>query len=274
MADVVRVALEQGQHVQVRVAGRGEPVLLIQTALNAEELVPLAHEPSIADHHRVIDSRRRGYSSSSPARRPGSVARDAADCLAVLHALDAVPAHVVGVSYSAAVALALAAAAPDAVATLALAEPPPRHAASAREFLAATEGLIDTHERHGAIAALDQFTRIFGDQGWLDERGQLPIDMVERFERDAETFFSADVPALRDWQFGPEQAVHITQPVVYLTGAATHPWFVHVGQWVAEMLPQVETHVIPGAGHDLPVTHSEQVAVILRDFYTRHPIRG
>jgi len=54
-------------------------------------------------------SRRRSanasYAGSGPTSGPGSIVRDAADCAALLAALRAEPAHVVGVSYSGAVRL-------------------------------------------------------------------------------------------------------------------------------------------------------------------------
>lgn len=111
--------------MEVDVHGDGQPLLLIQTALQPEALVPLSRQPEIAQNFRVIDCRRRGYGPDGTAGEPGSVHRDAVDCLAVLSALDAAPAHVLGTSYSAAVALELAAIAPSAALTLTLIEPPP-----------------------------------------------------------------------------------------------------------------------------------------------------
>src|SRR5690606_6420511 len=119
---IVQVA--EGTAVEVREAGTGEPLVLIQTALAPDELVPLSRERAIADTHQVLDVRRRGYGASSRDDGPGSVVRDAADCLAVLDALGARPAHIVGTSYSGAVALELAAREPGAVRTLTLIEPP------------------------------------------------------------------------------------------------------------------------------------------------------
>jgi pimeloyl-ACP methyl ester carboxylesterase len=105
--------------------GSGEPVVFIQTALIANELLPLASEPALADSFRRIVYHRRGYAGSSPVAGPGSIPRDAADCQALLAALRIERAHVVGLSYSGAVALQLAAAAPDRLCSLVLIEPPP-----------------------------------------------------------------------------------------------------------------------------------------------------
>ena len=94
-----------GVELEVEVRGTGELVLLIQTALVADEFLPLATQPALADHYRVIRYHRRGYANSSPVQGPGSIPRDAADARALLAALGVARAHVVGVSYSGAVAL-------------------------------------------------------------------------------------------------------------------------------------------------------------------------
>lgn len=146
----------RGAHLDVRDWGSGEPIVFVQTALTADELAPLARTSAL-DRHRKIVYHRRGYASSSTVRGPGSVARDAADCRTLLDALGIAHAHVVAVSYSAAVALQLAADAPHVVHTLVLLEPPPVHTPSAAEFRAANDRLVQTRRRHGPMAALDEF---------------------------------------------------------------------------------------------------------------------
>lgn len=161
------VEVADGAALEVHEAGEGESLLLIQTAFTADELVPLSREAST--DFRVIDCRRRGY-GCSPMDGPGSVARDAADCLAVLSTLAARPAHVLGTRYSGAVALELADSAPDAVRTLTLIEPPSRHGPPAREFTAANEHLSEVFVREGVTAALEEFSRAVGAPSWLAER--------------------------------------------------------------------------------------------------------
>lgn len=98
--------------------GSGDAVLVVQTALSVDELVPLMGQDLLRDRYRVITFDRRGYGSSTTTGGAASIDTDARDCLAVLSALDAAPAHVIGVSYSAAVALDLAGQAPAAVRSL------------------------------------------------------------------------------------------------------------------------------------------------------------
>lgn len=118
--------------------GVGEPVVLIRTALLADELLPLAREMRKLGGYRTIAYHRRGYGGSDPVAGPGSVMREALDCHSLLSALSLERVHVVGLSYSSTVALQLAVDAPEVVQTLTLLEPPPVAVPAAEEFAAAT----------------------------------------------------------------------------------------------------------------------------------------
>jgi hypothetical protein len=62
-----RVAVD-GAALGVEVEGSGEPVLLLQTGLVADEFLPLAAEPTLRDHYRVIRYHRRvGIDAAEPA---------------------------------------------------------------------------------------------------------------------------------------------------------------------------------------------------------------
>lgn len=129
--------------------GSGEPLVFVQTALTADELLPLAREAVFADGYRKVVYHRRGYAGSSRAVPPGSVVRDAADCATLLTVLGIDRAHVVGFSYAGAVALRLAATEPRRASSLILIEPPPVHTASAAEFRAANDRLVRMRQERG-----------------------------------------------------------------------------------------------------------------------------
>jgi pimeloyl-ACP methyl ester carboxylesterase len=90
--------------LEVDLRGSGAPVVLIQTALFADEFVPLADHPSLRDDYQVIVYHRRAYAGSSPVRGDGSIVRDAVDCQFLLAELGVQRAHVVRGSYAGAVA--------------------------------------------------------------------------------------------------------------------------------------------------------------------------
>lgn len=256
--------------LEVEVMGEGEPVVVVQTALTADELRPLA-ERTARGGYRVFHYHRRGYAGSGPVRRPASVAADAADCRALLAAMGVAPAHLVGASYSAAVALVVASSAPETVRSLTVLEPPPAGVPSAAEFRAASSRLLASFRARGPDAALDELMTMLAGPDWrLGSERDLP-GSVAAMERDAVTFFEYDVPALLSWDFDAEDAATVRCPVLYVGGSDSGPWFAEVRARVLQLLPQAEDATVDGAGHLLATTHPAEVARLLLDFLRRHP---
>lgn len=258
--------------LEVDVRGSGEPVVMIQTALFADEFVPLADHRSLRDDYQVIVYHRRGYAGSSAVHGDGSIVRDAVDCQFLLAELGVQGAHVVGGSYAGAVAMQLAVTAPACVHSLCLIEPPPVHIRRADQFLAANAELIEEYQLHGSLAALDQFlTRLVG-RNWRQELERQMPHGVAHAERDADTFFATDIPALLGWRFSAEDARRISQPAMYVGGTDSGPWFADVRQLILAWLPHAEEVVVEGADHSLVVTHTAEVAKVIARFLRRHPI--
>ncbi len=254
--------------LEVLDVGAGEPVVFIQTALTADELRPVAADPVLDDHRRIL-YHRRGYAGSSPADGPGSIQRDAADCAALLTELDVARVHVVGLSFSGAIALQLASDLPERVHSLTLIEPPPVHIPSADEFRAANDRLLATRREQGLQAALDEFlTTVIGSDWQQVVEEALPGSSAQ-MKHDAATFFDTDVPALLDWEFGPEEAARIECPVLYIGGSESGPWFAEVHELVRGWIPHAEDVIIDGADHSLPLTHAPQIADTLHAFLSR-----
>jgi pimeloyl-ACP methyl ester carboxylesterase len=270
----MRLVQVGGAELEVDVQGSGEPVVLIQTALTADEFLPLARQPALHESYRVVLYHRRGYGRSSSAQGPGSIMRDAGDCRELLAALGIERAHIVGVSYSAAVALQVAATVPSLVHTLTVIEPPPLHVPSAEEFIAANRELLELYDTEGTSVALDNFlTRLMGPQWRDDLESQLP-GAVRQVERDAGTFFASDIPALLSWDFDAETAHRLNKPTLYIGGTDSGPWFDAVHELMSDWLSPSEDIVIPGADHNLAVTHPGQVARGLVNFISRHPMKA
>ena len=257
--------------LETEVMGDGEPVVIIQTALTADELRPLAQQLARSGGYQVIHYHRRGYAGSGPLLRPGSVTGDVADCRALVRALRVAPAHVVGVSYSAAIALSLASTAPDSGRTLTVMEPPPLGVPSAPEFLATCARLAETFREQGSVVALDEFMTMLSGPDWRRESERDLAGSVAAMERDAPTFFGSDLPALLSWQFGTEDAVRVTCPVLYVGGSDSGPWFAEVRARILQLIPQAENATVQGAGHLLALTHPVHTANFVVDFLRRHP---
>lgn len=256
-----------GGMLAARAEGSGDPVLVVQTALSVDELVPLMQQAPLRHGHRILTFDRRGYGSSvTAAGSPATIATDVLDCLAVVEALQAVPTHVVGCSYSAAVALSLAAAAPGAVRSLTLVEPPPRHIPAAQEFISANRDLEHIYRRDGVAAALETFMVMLAGPLWRQRQEQFAPGSVARLERDAAAFFGRDLPALTSWEYGPGDAEKVTGPVLYVGGADSGPWFHQTEGWVAGLFPHARRVIIQGAGHDLALTHPRELAEAIAEF--------
>jgi pimeloyl-ACP methyl ester carboxylesterase len=258
--------------LEVHDLGRGDPVVLVQTALTADELAPLAEHVVTRGPYRAIAYHRRGYMGSSRAQGPGSVVRDAADCRDLIAALHLDRVHVVGYSYSGAVALQLAVDAADHVHTLTLIEPPPVHVPSSPEFRAANARLLETRRAHGSVRALEEFLGLVIGPHWrTDVERRLP-GATEQMQRDTETFFDTDLPALLSWRFDAKDARRVGCPVLHISGSDSGPWFAEVRDLVLTWFPQADDVLLGGADHSLVLTHTAKVADALVDFLGRHPI--
>lgn len=270
MMESVSVAVADAV-LETFVWGVGEAVVLVQTALTADELLPVATDPALGGYRKVL-YHRRGYAASSPQTRSGSIVRDAADCAGLLDELGIDRAHVVGLSFSGAIALQLAYDRAEVVHTLTLIEPPPVHTPSAGQFRSANDRLLKKRRAHGPLAALDEFLTLVIGPDWRGEAEALLPGSVGQMEADARTFFDVDLGALLSWQFTAEEAAQISCPVLYVGGTDSGAWFAEVRELMLEWLPHAHDVVIDGADHSLPITHPRQLSKAIATFIADHPM--
>jgi pimeloyl-ACP methyl ester carboxylesterase len=254
------------------VAGTGEPVVFVHGAFIAGAFRPLLTEPALAGRYRLVLYHRRGYAGSSRAAEPAGVARQAADCRAVLRHVGVDRAHVVGHSYGGAVALQLALDAPDVAHSLALLEPALMVGASAQGY---RESLARASERYrdaGAAVVVDEFLQA----RWPQYRAALDRALPGAFEQavaDAGTAFEGELPGLLGWRFGEAEARRIVQPVLSVLGGeseALWPRFGEAHRLLLDWLPHVEGFVLPGATHFLQLEDPQGMAEALAAFWARH----
>ena len=138
--------------------GSGDPVIFIHGALMGDTYRPLMPEDALRDY-RFIGYHRRGYAASSRPEDALSVSDHAADCLALLRKLDAVPAHVVGHSSGGAIALQLALDAPEAVRSLAVLEPALLDVPSGAALFELLGPAVPMNEAGDKAGAVDSFLR-------------------------------------------------------------------------------------------------------------------
>ena len=149
-------------------------------------------------------------------------------------------ANVVGVSYSAAVALQLAVDQPDLVHTLTLVEPPPVQGPGDAVFRLACAGLLSDRWARGAEAAVARFLVDTVGPDWPSVlNGAVPGSSAQVL-RDSRTFFDVDIPALLKWPFDAAAAARVRCPVLHVAGSDHGPLFRGVGDLIRAWLPQAQ----------------------------------
>ena len=276
-----------GVELEYVVRGSGEPVVLLHGALLADENEPLAAEPALTSRYRVINYHRRGFGGSTRRKEWAGLDDQAADCAALLKHLGAERAHVVGHSVGGAIGLQVALDYPEMVQTLTLMEPAmmgaiikataaqnPDFAANQQQFAEGMEKVsrvYETGDRRGALEAFLE-TRA-GDfvRGVLDFL--LKTGEFDRAVADADTFLEVDMPAAFAWEFTPEEAKKIKQPVLSVLGAHSPERAQKVHQTLKEWVPQTETTVLPNADHALPLMDPPGIAKVVAEFISRYPMK-
>jgi pimeloyl-ACP methyl ester carboxylesterase len=267
-----------GVELPYEVAGSGEAVLLISNGPIADGFAPFASEGAMADRHRLIRYRQRRMAAGTngphgPA--PVSFAQHAADAAALLRHLGVRRAHVAGHSTGAIIALQLAVDHPDVVHTLALLEPPLVSVPSAAAFFEKAAPALAAYgsgDRDGAVAA---FLSMVSSLDWETCRTHIDRHVpggVAQAIADADDLFGSYLPALGAWQFGPEQAAAVSQPVLSVLGAETERLFAESHELLHAWFPQVEDCTIDGVAHLLQLQRPGPVARGVAEFFARHPL--
>lgn len=249
--------------------GAGVPVVLVHGAIYhsgpawAATLGPLLHAG-----YRVVAVDRRGH-GRSPAgdARPIPLRLQAEDVRLTAELRDAVPAHVVGVSYGALVGLEMALLRPERVRSLVLVEPPlvgrPAGDAAYRD---AFERWQDVRRRAVEGAPLEEWIPEW--MGMLDERMAGRIHPRSRGWR----LFRRHGPRMLEeeaaWEYRPiEGRVRtLMVPALVVNGGESSTLMQAAGRLLAERLPMATRRVIPGAGHDVHVRRAEAFNELLIAF--------
>jgi pimeloyl-ACP methyl ester carboxylesterase len=263
-----------GVELEYEVEGSGEAVLLISPML-AGAFLPFLSAPALVDRYRLVRYHKRGWGGSTHTTPPVRIEDHAADAAALLDHLGASRAHVAGHSSGGAVALELAFERPDLVHTVALLEPSLLGVPSSQTFFERAAPSLEAYhggDHQGAIAG---FLSLVSGLDWETCRAVIDEHVpggVAQSIRDAETLFGVELPALSAWEFGPEQAAAIAQPVLSVLGTETDRLWVEVAELLHSWFPQVEELAVDGVGHLLQMQRAEPVARGLAAFLGRHPM--
>jgi pimeloyl-ACP methyl ester carboxylesterase len=247
-------------------------VVFIHGAFIANTFRPLLAEPSLGGRYRLILYHRRGYAGSSRAPGPVSVARQAADCRALLRHLGVKRAHVVGHSYGGIVALQVALEAPDVAHSLALLEPGLMVGASAQDYRESLARGVERYREAGAAVVVDEFLQA----RWPGYRATLDRVLPGAFAQavaDAETWFECEATGQLGWHFGKSEVRRISQPTLSVLGGESDALWSRFGEThrlLLEWLPRAEGFVVPGATHFMQIQDPRGMAEVLAAFWARH----
>jgi pimeloyl-ACP methyl ester carboxylesterase len=261
-----------GAELKYEVSGRGEPAVFIHGAFIADTFRPLLAEPSLASRYRLILYHRRGYADSSRVSEPVSVARQAADCRALLRHLGVERAHVVGHSYGGDVALQLALDSPGVVHSLALLEPGLMVGTSAQGDRESLARGAERYREAGAAVVVDEFLQA----RWPGYRATLDRVLPGTFAQavtDAGTWFEHELPGQLDWRFGEAEARRISQPSLSVLGGESDALWSRFGEThrlLLAWLPRAERFVLPGTTHLMLIQDPRGMAEALAAFWARH----
>jgi pimeloyl-ACP methyl ester carboxylesterase len=261
--------------LEYQVVGSGEAVLLIPPGPLADGFLPFLSEEALADRYRLIQYHRRGQVGSSQATPPVSYSDQAADAAGLLSHLGVGRAHVVGHSTGANVALQLALDRPEVVQTLALLEPWLTASPSTPAFFERAGAPVEAYNSGQKETAVAGFISLASGLDWETARGVIDDYVpgsVAQAVKDVDTFCGVDLPALSAWEFGPEEAAAVSQPVLSVLGAESEQLFVDGAALLRSWLPEVEDLTVEGVGHLLQIQRPEPVARGIAEFFDRHPI--
>jgi pimeloyl-ACP methyl ester carboxylesterase len=249
--------------------GEGDVIFLIHGGVFADAFAALSRCAPVADGHRVVWYRRRGYGGSDPLAEPCSAADHARDAAELMREIGIARAHVVGHSGGGAVAVRLALDAADLVHSLVLLEPAiftPDEAAVVEERF---RPLLSTYRSGQPGKAIHIFMKVAGGDQWrADIEAHIP-DAAAHAERDAAGLFEGDVARSHESVYGPEDAGRIVQPVLYLSGSRSGTQ----GRAAIRILaPQLREAVVPDVNHSLQMVAPMPIAEMIADFINDHPL--
>jgi pimeloyl-ACP methyl ester carboxylesterase len=251
-------------HFETR--GNGRAVLLIHGAVLADGSRPL-FEALSGLSCRVVHYHRRAHGLSSAGDLPLSISQHASDARALLNHLGITSVHVVAHSYATAIALELAVAHPDVLASLVLIEPG-LDVPSVSYLVAGVQAVGALYDRGERAQAVGRFLEMLGDSPARVETF-LSSGSLGQAISDLGTYLRADLPAIMKWRFTADIAGTMKLPALSVIGSETPDFFRDSHDLLQRWLPNGHAAEIPGIGHHVPSLAPVHLAQIISAFIER-----
>lgn len=240
--------------------GVGEPLLFIH-GLGSSGRDWESQWTHFADRYRVIRLDLRGHGRSEPTRGPYHIAQFSRDVAVALRKLDAVPAHVVGLSMGGMVAFELGADAPQLVRSLVLTN------CVADMRLHSWHDLWFYVSRRLAVQVLGmrRVGQILAERLFVKpDQEELRRKFANRWSTNDKQAYLWSIDAIRRWSIR-DRLGDITAPTLLLTSDDDYTPVATKNRIVAQM-PNARLVVVKDARHALPVEKPEEFNAIVEDF--------
>jgi 3-oxoadipate enol-lactonase len=262
------VILERdGVALNVKVEGQGAPVVLLHGhTLDLrvwDEIVP----PLVEAGFRAIRYDQRGHGRSSSPPSGYRFGDHAADLAEVVNRLDAAPAHLVGLSKGAGIALELVLRRLEVVRSLALVSPlvPDFTLSDAlMESFRELARAIRTQGVQPALGALWLTHPLLASAAAIPGPRERLEAMVNTFPAGEYLATERDAPD-RTWKL-TDRLGEIAFPTLVVSGERDIPDFVAMAALLAQDVPGSALEMVPGCGHLVPLEQPEQTAEALVRF--------
>ena len=241
-------------------AGEGELLVLVHGGWTDHNTWAALVAP-LARSFRVVSYDRRGHSLSERGPGPSPRRQDEDDLAVLVEALDGGPAHLVGTSYGASIALALAGRRPELVRSVVAHEPPllgEVATPAAEAQFASVQDQIAAGDAEGGTRRFFEEV-ILGPGGW-----ELVPEPVRRAAvANAQTF--VDLREDPDWATLDVTAVgRFPRPLLITHGDASPSWLPQIALSMADLIG-CGSRLIAGAGHAPHHTHPEALAAVVEE---------
>lgn len=241
---------------------RGMVVLLHSSACSRAQWRDLATDLRVRYHVIAPDLLGYGETGDWRGRRPPTLA-DEAEIVAAMVARADGPVHLVGHSYGGAVALRFGLEHPGLLRSLTLIEPVAfhllRHRGCSEHNLLGMVRDIAEMVTGDPVRGMARFVDFWNGAGaWLRLREETRTDLVRRAGKVALDFRATLEEHVPNAAYG-----RIPFPSRILRGETSPPVAHAIAARLVDLLPEATLHVIPGAGHMLPLTHAAAVNALI-----------
>jgi pimeloyl-ACP methyl ester carboxylesterase len=263
----------EGVELEYRTVGVGEPVVLVHAGVFADWFEPLLKEPSLNQRYCLVTFHRVGYAGSSHVTGPVSIAQQSAHVRALMQRLGISRAHLVGHSSGGNIIMQVALDAPEKVSSLALLEMALTVPAGS-PGRAGVPQAMELYRAGDKAAAVDTFMRAVAGRDYRASADRVLPGAFDQAVADADTFFGQELPAVREWTFGPAEAARIKQPVLLVMGGRSRevsPVWQQRQDLLTAWMGHAEPFVLDDATHMLHLENARGLAERLGAFFADHP---